>query len=366
VSDALPRFARSAVVIGEGDPFDRGAHLGATARDRVELTVRAYFSMFAHGAGLSRARALEAAEGFVESIAGFAPELLDEMRGIAAGAGRELLEIVAVNARTELLHGIGRECSSIGVSASGSPDGHVRVAQNWDWNASLAGSTVLWAIRGTDGHDVITFCEAGMVGKIGINTAGLALVVNLLRTDADHGGPAVPMHVVLRAILDRARSVDDAIALLRATPRCTSCNHVLADREGGLADVEATPDAVRSLPTPGGVVTHANHCEDAECFARDRTARESPETIARGARMRALAEAGPLDAERLVAILRDHATAPGSICLHVDPAMPESEREESIASIVLDATTGTIDLADGPPCTVPYHRIDARTLVRWP
>ena len=356
------------IVVSEGDAFTRGRQLSRAAADRVEQTIASYMTLFARRAGLERGRVLAAAEQFMPAIEGYAPHLLEEMRGIAAGSGRDLREIVAINARTELMYGLpGRpECTSVAVSPAASADGHVRVAQNWDWFATLAGTTVLWVLRRDDGPDVLTFVEAGIVGKIGVNAAGLALCVNLLTSDSDNPGPAIPMHVVLRRVLDEARSVEQAIALIAAAPRCTSCNHLLADRSGAIADVEATPAGQSVLRPRGGVLTHANHCADADLFARDRGARDYPETVARGERARALAQTQSIDEPYLRAIMADHATAPGSICLHVQQGLPPEEREESIASVVIDLTAATMDLADGLPCSAPYRRVEIADYLRQP
>lgn len=356
------------LVVSEGDAYARGHHLGSSVAERVERTVGAYMMLFEQQAGLDRARVLAEAQRFIPAIEDFAPELLEEMRGIAAGAGRDLREIVAANARTELLYGVPAhpECTAVAVAPPASASGHVYVAQNWDWYAALAGTTVLWVLRRDDGPDVLTFAEAGLVGKIGVNSAGLGMAVNLLTSDADHPGPAAPMHVILRHVLNETRSVAEAIALLAATPRCTSCNHLLADRSGALADVEATPAGQGVLRSPDGVLTHTNHCADAALTTRDRLARESPETLARGARAATLAAGRSIDESDLHALLRDHATAPGSICLHVQPDLPPGEQQESVASLIIDLTAGTLDIADGPPCTSPYRRLSLADYLRHP
>jgi len=101
--------------------------------------------IFAHMSRLNREAVLAHTERFIPSIASYAPHLLEEMHGIAEGAGRDLREIIAINARTELMYGVTQraECTSIGISTAASSDGNVRVAQNWDWRPSLAGSLIL-------------------------------------------------------------------------------------------------------------------------------------------------------------------------------------------------------------------------------
>jgi isopenicillin-N N-acyltransferase-like protein len=280
------------------------------------------------------------------------------MRGIAQGADCDLREIVAINARTELMYGITHqpECTAVAVSPPASADGHLRLAQNWDWHPSLAGSLILWVLKRADGLDLVTLTEAGIVGKIGINAAGLAMCINLLKSDSDNAGPAAPMHVILRRVLDEAHSVDEAITLIGAARRCTSCNHLLADQHGEIADVEATPAGQWVQRSSEGILTHANHCKSPTLASQDRYVREFSETRERDKRMQTLAKTLPVTEEFLRSMLADHRTSPNTICLHNHPRWPFEEQGESIASIIFDLTAGTIDVADGPPCQHAYQR----------
>ncbi len=343
----------------QGTPFMRGRGLGRLEPQRVRHTVRSYMAIFRARAGLRREAVFAQAERFMPVIAQYAPALLEEMRGIAEGAGCDVREIVAINARTELMYGITQrgECTAIGVQSQAATDGHVRLAQNWDWHPSLAGSVIAWHIRPEEGPDLMTLTEAGIVGKIGINAYGLALCINLLLSDSDNEGPAVPMHVILRTILDTAHSVQEAIDLIASTSRCTSCHHLLADRAGDVAGVEATPSGQYVLRPVHGVITHTNHCVDAALFARDRGARDEPETLARGARIAELSHGASLDKASVQSLLADHGNAPNSICLHPQREWAFARQAESVASVLFDLTAGTIDIADGPPCQYIYRQI---------
>ncbi|MGH2493207.1 MAG: C45 family autoproteolytic acyltransferase/hydrolase [Ktedonobacteraceae bacterium] len=346
------------VVISVGEPFARGLHLGRSEKGRVQHTVNAYMRIFENFAGLSHEAVFKQAERFMPAIASFAPHLLEEIRGIAEGAQCDVREIVAINARTELMYGVTHrpECTSIAISAAASADGHTRVAQNWDWHPSLVGTLVLWLIKRSDGPDVLTLTEAGIVGKMGINSVGLAMCINLLRSDSDSSGPAAPMHIILRRVLEECRDVDEAIELIVNTRRCTSCNHMLADRSGAIADVEATPTGQWVHHPEHGILTHTNHCTNPVLASQDRYAREYPETRERDSRMQMLAKARPITESHLRAMLADHATSPYSICLHNDADWSFIEQSESIASVIIDATGETLDVADGPPCEHGYQR----------
>ena len=114
-----------------------------------------------------------------------------ELQGSANGAGVDVRELLAVNARTELTSGR-HECSVIGA-------GDV-LAQNWDWHPDLQESTVLWIVRENGGW-FATLTEAGMLAKIGMNDAGLGVCLNLLRCSTDGGLDGTPIHLLMRRTL---------------------------------------------------------------------------------------------------------------------------------------------------------------------
>ena len=87
-----------------GTPYERGRQYGTQARDPVRLSVQAYQRVFAHYAGWDWPDVRRAAAGFEAPIAAFRPAYLDEMRGIADGAGLDLADVLAINVRTEVMY----------------------------------------------------------------------------------------------------------------------------------------------------------------------------------------------------------------------------------------------------------------------
>src|SRR6516225_8061606 len=86
-----------------GTPYDRGRQYGAQARARVHLSVGAYQRVFAHYAGLAWPEVRRAAAAFEAPVAAFRPAYLEEMRGIADGAGLDVADVLAINVRTEVM-----------------------------------------------------------------------------------------------------------------------------------------------------------------------------------------------------------------------------------------------------------------------
>src|SRR5580658_2449676 len=199
-----------------GTPYERGRQYGAQARTRIHLSVQAYQRVFAHYAGWDWPAVRRAAAGFETPVATFRPAYLDEMRGLADGAGLDLADVLAINVRTEVMYAAKArqaplatrvpqppaECSAFAVvPATGGPAATL-LGQNWDWLLHSAQTLIVLEARPDDGPDFVTVVEAGLLAKVGLNAAGLGLVTNALVTDADLGSPGIPYHVLLRAILD--------------------------------------------------------------------------------------------------------------------------------------------------------------------
>src|SRR5262249_55076056 len=123
------------------------------------------------------------------------PELVEELEGMAAGAGVDVRELLAINARTELLAGTQDrgECSLVARLEPSGP----WLAQTWDWHPDLRAAAVVWTIE-HDGGRLTTVTEAGVVAKLGLNDAGVACGLNFLTSSMDGGLDGTPIHVLLR------------------------------------------------------------------------------------------------------------------------------------------------------------------------
>jgi isopenicillin-N N-acyltransferase like protein len=195
MSDAFKRLAL------KGEPYNIGYQHGVRLASAVADNVEVYFTLFEHYAGLDRHAVLRRASEFVSIIGAFDEDVMTEIRGIAEGSGKSLEEIVALNSRTEimfkegarLLHG---ECTSMATTPEASLSQHTLIAQNWDWMPRIQRNCVLLDLEQPRKPRVLTFTEAGFVGKIGMNSAGLGLCCNLLVTPQTR--PGVPFHVLCR------------------------------------------------------------------------------------------------------------------------------------------------------------------------
>lgn len=104
--------------------------------------------MFEHTSNLSWPAVHDAAEEFRSTIEHLTPEIYQEMLGIAEGADVDILDIVALNCRSEIALGRFTDgCTSISWKAKGPQGNSVTLAQNWDWTAQVKENLVMMSIE---------------------------------------------------------------------------------------------------------------------------------------------------------------------------------------------------------------------------
>ncbi len=102
---------------------------GSLASAQISASIAFYSSLFLENAKQTWPEVLQHARTFEQTTAQKWPAFHEEMRGIADGAGRDLLDIVALNVRTEINFGLFTEgCTSLAWHVGQ----RAWLAQNWD------------------------------------------------------------------------------------------------------------------------------------------------------------------------------------------------------------------------------------------
>jgi isopenicillin-N N-acyltransferase-like protein len=362
------------VITVTGGPYERGRQYGAAARARVHRSIAAYAETFRYFTGWDWSRSTAEAQRFLPAISDFAPAYVEEMAGLANGAGVSLEDVLAINVRTEVMYSARvrtalalpapAECS---VFASVTPAGHVLTGQNWDWNPFACDTVVVLQAVPDDGPAFMTVVEAGLLAKFGVNSEGLAVMTNALACTEDQGDAAIPYHVMLRGLLD-CSTTGDALALLEQTTRASSANYLLADNSGYVVDVEARPGGESALHrlvrSDRGVLLHTNHFVAPEFDAVDYADLVPTTTRIRLDRINDIVDAAgeTSDIALFAAALTDHTDDPDSVCRHPDPSLPAAEQSMTVASVLVDLTRRHVRLSEGPPCGAGYEPLDCAWL----
>jgi isopenicillin-N N-acyltransferase-like protein len=344
-----------------GAPYERGRQYGRQAADLIRFNLDRYWQLFQHNSGLCRQAVLKQVPPYLKPIKDYAPHLVEEMLGIAAGAEVLFEEILVLNCRTELLS-VGQipmrgECTALYLSPERT-GGRPLLAQNWDWSEITRGGMILLRIAQPEAPTVLTLTEAGMVGKIGINSAGVGVCTNFLRYD--HRRVGVPYHVILREALN-ARRLGEAVAAVYRAQRADSGNYLLASADGEAIDLEATPTAVGFHHPHEGTLVHTNHFVASHLQCGDRGIQESDNTLLRyGRALRVLEQQRKEEGQMEVvkAVLRDHSNQKKAICRHPDPEELPIEQSATLASMIAELGSGRMLVSRGEPCENAYYTVE--------
>jgi isopenicillin-N N-acyltransferase-like protein len=340
---------------------------------RVLASIEGYKEAFAHHAGWDWLRVRDEAARFREPIQAYGAEFMEEIRGIAEGAGVDELDVLALNVRTEIMFAAAArdvtaatrqpaECSAFAALSERTGSDTVLLGENWDWLPHAAETTILIECTRETAPDFVTVVEAGLLAKFGMNSSGIGVVTNALVCAEDRGSPGVPFHVLLRAILN-AETIRDALTSLQRAVRSSSGNYLIAHEDGVALDVEAAPGghAKLALRGPeGGLLLHTNHFIYNVFHGSSVSLAAMPDSPFRLQRFTALVdrESEPLDAEFFRRALADHATFPFGICCHPDPRRPPTEQSATLASVVMDLRARRMWLAPGNPCVADWEEFD--------
>ncbi|KAB8142429.1 peptidase C45 [Chloroflexia bacterium SDU3-3] len=364
-----------------GGPRERGRQYGQQAAALVRRSVASYARLFAFTRGVDWRQAHGEALRYLPVIERHAPDIAEEMRGIAEGAGLPFESVLALNCRTELIAGVRAErphalfeqavaanralgaqpvgeCTAAAALPEATAGGAALLAQTWDWYGEQRAACVVLRIAAPGEPVVATVTEAGIVAKLGMNSAGLAVSLNILYTDQDGLEPGVPVHIQLRRMLQR-RSVAEAAALPREACAGASSCITAVDAAGGGVCMEISPGGVSAVAPSAGLLAHSNHCLCPPALGSERPIAEGASTVPRYERAMALLHAahGQIGVAHMQAILRDHDADPLCICRHPDPASPLAYQPESVLGAVMDVSSGELHLAPDIPCLVPFERL---------
>lgn len=363
------------VEISGGD-HERGTQYGEFAADLINAARDFYEASFGDSQGLTWMQVREFAHEWLAPSTSFAPDLIDEMRGIADGAGLDLLDILALNARGEVSRMRRDEslddgadeldldadgCSSFALLPDATGDGHVYCGQNWDWRHSVRNTVLLLRIVRPDKPTIVQHVEAGQVGRQGANSAGLALNANGLGGRFPGTSPGVPQPLIRRRVLDSFNPYD-AIKVLLDAPQDIPSNALVTHRDGFAVDIETTPFAHDWLYPTDGVLVHGNHYQGRiPAQLADTYRPNSASSLYRVPIIeRGLAQcSGAVDAESIRKVVHstmsDHFGTPESVCSHPDPNHAELRQWSTLLSSCVDLTDGTYHLTPGMPCQHQYQ-----------
>lgn len=331
----------------QGTAREIGVEHGRHGREEVINSLETYERLFYGFKGISWAEAKEQSLLHLKAIETYDVEMVEEMEGIAKGAGVDFEDILALNARSEIaLTGTGERfsdgCTTMAVFNPIIKD--TFIAQNWDWQPTQSNSLLMLQIESKDKPTILMITEGGMIGKIGFNSAGVGICFNALLTNEK--SDQVPIHLGLRAVLN-SFSQTEALSKLSNGQIASSASFLIGydegNRDGMAVNVEVSPYGIYYVGDDVGKLAHTNHiCSDfLSQKIEDVNEYRFEDSIPRLNRAKQLIDQSivtnkQIDEHFFIKCLSDTFNAPNSINHYENDQLPEYRRMETVFSIIMN------------------------------
>lgn len=353
------------VIVAAGTPYEIGLTHGREAKKQIDVSIDTYKAMFWDYSQIKWEDACNYARTFIPTIREYDADYMEEIKGIAEGSGYGVDEILALNVRSEIvLQGaqvnesqVDGGCTAFVFTPKLTETGTTLLGQNWDWKMTEQAGCIILHIKQTVKPDITMVTEAGIIGKIGYNSAGIGVALNALASDQKVEGKVLPLHIAMRGMLD-SQTLSDMIRATTSQPLSCCAHYMIGSAKGEGMSLEVGPADFDALYAEDGFLAHTNHFITPRLmYVKDTTRIALPDSFQRLGRLRTMVK----DLERKVGVadikrmMQDHTSYPDSICRHEDLLEPEGKRLGTIFSIIMDLEREEMYFAPGNPCNTEYH-----------
>ena len=152
---------------------------------------------------------------YLPYLENYAPEIVEELKGMAEGAGVSFSDIMLLNITYKIsVQSVMEGCTSFAAMGKATAGGKLISGQNINHIEPWLKHMIMLKMRSNEGPDIMAVTVPACLTLTGINSAGIAINMNLMRNQSSlkvTGG--VPTHVMLRKLFMSER-LGDAIATI--------------------------------------------------------------------------------------------------------------------------------------------------------
>lgn len=323
-----------------GSSHEMGLQHGQQAAPLIDR----YLGWIEKQTGKTRRELGRRARAFLPLIQRLNPELLDEVRGLAEGAGLTFEEALVCQARGAAASAPAEGCTAFSFTGAATGGRGPLAGQNQDLPPEFSDVGIVLHLIPDDGRPrAITFTFAGQLGYMGMNQQGVAHFANALGDARWQLG--LPHYPLKRHLLELS-TVAECLEVLRSHRMCSPANMVFCDGAGAIADVEIRPEGIALFEGDDlEMRLHTNHYLTDE-FAPYETFGHigSPDRLKR-LRQLVSQRRGDVTVDALKEIMADHSGDPGAICRH------GAGGTHSIAGYIAEPSRGLFHVRRGHGCT---------------
>jgi isopenicillin-N N-acyltransferase-like protein len=298
----------------QGNHRQVGQEIGEHTRPALERLLARLREELPRGVGWQEM--IQQGRRYLEHSRAIYPQYVEELEGIATGAGLPFEEIFLgvceeLWAPEAWLHG----CTDMAARGRATADGSTLLAHNNDLGPKAEEDLIILKVKAGDEPQFLGISSGGLAYSAGFNAAGVGLTGN--EVEANDTRVGVPRLLTVRAIL-AARRLEDALEACLLPQRASSYNNVAADAHGEVYSMEGSGTDCQPIYIEDDILAHANHYTAPAMRRFEANPADMAGSLIRHNRAwRLLREnRGRLSPDLFQELLADHANYPGSICKH--------------------------------------------------
>lgn len=339
------------VVECKGTPFEIGCQYGEACRDNIKKSLEINL----HGLSLAYKASKEDIVGnamkYLSKVQEFDPDLIEMLKGQAAGTGLSFEEVFTLRCMMELMiyyNQVISLCTSFAATGKATKDGKTILGQTIDW----APETTLDLLKIHHDNGLVQFAlTIGGFVEYTLSSAGFGMCANA--TFGMDYSFNVPLGCYLPKVM-RQQTIGSALEILKGVARGLGYYH-LGSAEGEIVGIETVHDDFEVIRPEQDILIHTNHYITERFKQRDMANVVVPDSFTRLKKLRDLMDEnrGDLTPQIMMDIFSDHENHPHSICSHVDLSRAPM-LSATIASFIMVPEDKKMYIAYGNPCSVEY------------
>ncbi|HOX37819.1 MAG TPA: C45 family autoproteolytic acyltransferase/hydrolase [Candidatus Brocadiia bacterium] len=258
------------VLLLQGSPKEMGRQHGKLMANEVRQDVQDLLSRLDH-AGAPKEQVQAKLTEIWKSLEPNVPQQFkEELEGLAEGSGVPLADLQLIHAFPSMHH-----CTCAAATGKATVEGKTYFARSLDYDLDIGNDHVLQdnatliVYKPDNGIPHANVAWAGFIGSIsGMNAEGIA-IADMTSDTKDESFDGMPMIFLIRKVLWEAKTADEAVLILKAGPRASGFNYMIADGKAGqLRAVEAAHSAVEVFTPDSYSMKWLPHTKLVDCVWR--------------------------------------------------------------------------------------------------
>lgn len=289
---------------------------------------------------------LEFASKCVEAVEQYAPDILEELRGIAEGSGTSFETLTCTMLTPAFLFG----CTLFAVKGEYTTNGSPIFARHMDWLREDISALHVIHAEPDKSHKSIgfSFGDCGRYG--GQNERGLTLGSASCAMYTGKVRPGVRMNISTRWVLDKLSTTEEAVEYLTKIPHTEAVSFLIMDKSGTIARIEATSEK-----------TEAEYIEEGIGVATNVFLMEGMKHLDQGLPEDNIVHVFRKRLERWFEDNKDKITFEDvkGICSDPENGVCQIKEEYMVTiwSWIAETNPPSISIAPGPPCETEYKSL---------